>query len=146
MKRAASLGLALAAIASFESAAAAQVAPHAEARALLSGCLAALAKVPIVAVALNTPQVPRMNRLAQTANNRCNISGRLDDLSYARRSDSALAAAYRAGSQLQLGVGDYVVYLTDAAFERNNRLELRRAIAEVSAGRSLASKALVRLR
>jgi hypothetical protein len=53
---------------------------------------------------------------------------------------------YNAASSLQLGIGDYVQYLHDVAFGRQNRTELRNAIAEVRTGKRLAPRALRELR
>jgi hypothetical protein len=120
--------------------------PHVRARALLGGCLAAINRVPITAVRSNTPLVPRRSQQAQRANRRCDISTKIDDLAYRHPRDKALAHAYTAASNLQLGIGDYVQYLNDVAFGHQNRTELRRAIAEVRNGKRLAPRALRELR
>lgn len=125
---------------------AAAASAHAKAHALLSGCLVAINRVPITAVQANTPLVPQRSRLAQHANNRCDIAPRISDLAYRQARDRALARAYRAASDLQLGIGDYVQYLVDVAFGHQNRLELRRAISEVRAGKPLARRALRELK
>jgi hypothetical protein len=108
--------------------------------------LVAVNRVPITALRSNTPLVPQRSRLAQRANRLCDISGRISDLAYRHPRDRALAHAYTAATDLQLGVGDYVQYLVDVAFGHQNRTELRHAIAEVSAGKRLAPRALRELR
>ena len=120
--------------------------PHARARALLGGCLAAIKRVPITAVRSNTPLVPQRNRQAQRANRHCDISTKIDDLAYHHPRDKALAHAYAAASDLQLGIGDYVQYLVGVAFGRQDRAQLRRAIAEVKSGKRLAPRALRELK
>src|ERR1035437_5405689 len=129
--------MAIAAVFAFPSLASAAT-PRAKAHALLSGCYSAVLHLPVVAVRLNTPEVAMANRRVNPANARCNIAPRIDDLAFAHGSDKELAAAYAAAALLELGFGDYVQYLTDAAFGHNNRTELRRAIRETTSGKSLA--------
>lgn len=122
------------------------MAPHAEAAKLLSNCLSALKALPVTAVQSNTPLVPKMNRLASAANQRCAIAPRIDDLSYHHRSDKALAHAYNAAASLSIGTGDYVQYLVDVAFGRQNKSALHRAVSEIATGKRLAVIALRELR
>jgi hypothetical protein len=51
-----------------------------------------------------------------------------------------------AAFDLAIGIGDYVQYVTGVAFGRQDRTELRRAIAEVTRGKRLARSALRELK
>jgi hypothetical protein len=116
--------------------------PHATAKSLLSTCYRAVSSLSVRAVTLNSPDVPRMNRAAARVNRICSAGGRLSGLAYTHQKDKALEDARLAYFDLSLGIGDYVQYLVDAAFGKNNRIELRRAISETASGRALAVRAL----
>jgi hypothetical protein len=119
--------------------------PRAQARALLRRCLSAANGLQVSAVTLNTPQVPQRNRAAARVNSACDITGKLNNLAYHHQRDKALERAYTAGFTLGLGIGDYVQYLSDAAFGRQNRTELRRAIREVRSGKVLTRRSIAEL-
>jgi len=92
-------------------AAASQVAT---AKKLLTRCERAVNSVPIVALAPNTPQVPKANRRAAAAFHKCGTDGPWLKL---KLKTKALHDAYYAWTDLAFGIGDYLTYCGNVAFE-----------------------------
>ncbi len=116
--------------------------PHAQARSLLAGCRGALATVRLVAVSAHSAALPAMVRTTREASDRCDLIQPLEQLVEAHAKDPALQRALSAGMNLTLGLGGYTQYLAEAAFGRQTGAELRKAIAQIQAGRRETAAAL----
>jgi hypothetical protein len=121
-------------------AAASQVAT---ARKLLTKCEAAVNSVPIVALAANTPQVPKANRRAQAAFSKCGTDAPWLKLNPYKK--GPVHDAYYAWWDLALGIGDYMTYCHNIAFEHTGESILHKAQHEIKHGRKEAKHALAEL-
>lgn len=118
---------------------AAPATPRATARRLLTTCEKAINSVPIVALEPNTAQVPKANRRAQAAFHKCGTDAPWLKLN---RKNKALHDAYYAWFDLASGIGDYMTYCGNVAFDHTSKSILHRAQREITRGRKEAKHAL----
>jgi hypothetical protein len=116
--------------------------PHAQARSLYVRCAGTLETVRLVAVSAHSAALPAMVRTAREASDRCDLIQPLEQLVVAHPKDPALQSAFSSGMNLTLGLDGYTRYLAEAAFGRQTRAELRRAIGQIQTGRREATVAL----
>ena len=116
--------------------------PQVTARKLLTRCETAVKSVPIVALEANTPQVPKANRRAQAAFQKCGTTASWAKLN---TNKGPIHDAYSAWADLAFGIGDYMTYCQNVAFEHTGKGILHKAQHEIARGRKEAKHALAGL-
>lgn len=121
--------------------ASAAASPHAQARALLTGCLTALRSFPIVKIRSKAAADSRSVK-ARDVDIECSLVLRMQTLAIAHPADQALQDAYSAAVKLNLAVSDYVQYVLGVTFGRQKLTVLHRAQREIASSKAAAHAAL----